>query len=111
MLENVLQNYQCKIYIIYHTIIIALTVLYNNVYSIIIVATMKPYNICVYKVFIQLLIGLCLPIVLSLVYNMCVYFAYNKVTKYNWQRGQPSDYGNTWVDSCFQLNHRVDVVM
>ena len=41
--------------------------------------------------FIQLLIGL--PIVLW--YDMFVYFAYNKVTKYNWQRGQPSDYGNT----------------
>ena len=31
-------------------------------------------------VFIQLITGLCLPIVLSLVYGTCVYFAYNKVT-------------------------------
>ena len=38
-------------------------------------------------VFIQLLIGLCLPTVLSLVYGMCVYSAYNKVTTYNWRRG------------------------
>ena len=30
--------------------------------------------------FYSLLIGLCLPIVLSLVYGTCVYFAYNKVT-------------------------------
>ena len=55
---------------------------------------------------------LCLPIVSSLVYGMCVYFAYNKVTTYNWRRGQPSDYGNTREDTYFQLNRRVvDVVL
>ena len=30
--------------------------------------------------FYSVLISLCLPIVLSLVYGTCVYFAYNKVT-------------------------------
>ena len=42
-------------------------------------------------VFIQSLLGLCLPIVCHQFYGTCVYFAYNKVTTYNQQQGQPSD--------------------
>ena len=39
----------------------------------------KPYNVykAMLSVCIHLLIGLCLPFVLSLVYGTCVYFAYN----------------------------------
>ena len=43
--------------------------------------------------FIQLLIDLCLPIILSSVYGTCVYFAYSKVTT-------PFYSKNAFIPSC-----------
>ena len=63
-------------------------------------------------VFIQLLIGLCLPIVLSLVYVSVFTLPIIRLQHIIGDEFNHCDYGNTREDSYFQLNRRiVDVVL